>query len=75
MFAVFADAVQVEDGFAVCIRIAELLRARVAEVFDFVLSGQHLVQKINQQVFVRLGAKQFFEDKISKWVNICPGAP
>jgi hypothetical protein len=35
-----------------------------------VLSGQHLVQKINQQILVRLRAEQFFEAKIRKWVNV-----
>jgi hypothetical protein len=58
--AVFADAVQVEDGFTVCFRVAKLLRARVCEVFYLVFDWQHLVQKVNQEVFVRLGAEQVF---------------
>ena len=67
---IFANAVQVKDGFAVSLRVAKLLSAGVCQVLNLVLSRQYLVQKVNQQVFVGLRTKQFFEAEIRKRVDV-----
>ena len=51
-------------------RPREAQPAREREVFYFVSAGQYLVQKIDQEVFVWLGAEQLFETKIRKWVDV-----
>jgi len=57
VFAIFSNAIQVKNGFSVSFRVAKFLCTGVSKVFDPVFAGQNLIQKVNQQVFVRLGAE------------------
>ena len=69
-FSIRAGAVQVKDGFAVYFGGAQLFRTSIGQILNMVVLRQHLVEEIDQQVFVDLRPEQLLETVVGKGVNV-----
>ena len=70
LLALLVLTVQVVDGFAIGFASALLLGVQVGKVADVLPFAQHLVEKVNQQVFVELRAEEPLEAEIGEWVDV-----
>jgi hypothetical protein len=68
--ALFGAAVNVEYGFAVDRGAAEVFGILKGQVVDAMLFGQQGVEKVEQQVFVGLRAKDTLETKVSEQADV-----
>ena len=66
----FTFTVNIENGFTVDRRITYILTVAIGQIFDAMFYWQHHIQKINQQDFVWLTAKEALKAKVSQRIDV-----
>jgi hypothetical protein len=70
LLAFLVFAIQIKHGFPVRFRLALVFSIQIRQIPDLFPLSQHLIQKVNQQFLVELGAKQLLEAKVGEGIDV-----